>query len=47
MLTKLQFEFNKKVNQSAENDVCGDSDDINAELERLQKQLNIFIVIVL
>ena len=41
-LAKLQFEFNKKVIQSAENDVCGDSDDINAELERLQKQLNIY-----
>eukprot|EP00486_Rosalina_sp_Unknown_P008840 CAMPEP_0201591460 /NCGR_PEP_ID=MMETSP0190_2-20130828/189616_1 /ASSEMBLY_ACC=CAM_ASM_000263 /TAXON_ID=37353 /ORGANISM="Rosalina sp." /LENGTH=142 /DNA_ID=CAMNT_0048049795 /DNA_START=506 /DNA_END=931 /DNA_ORIENTATION=+ len=38
-LARLQFDFNKKVVQSAENDNCGDSNDIDAELERLQKQM--------
>lgn len=42
-LARLQFNFNTKVVQSAENDICGDSNDINVELERLKKKL-IFVI---
>ena len=39
-LARLQYDFNKKIVQSSNNEVCGDSDDIDKELARLQKQFS-------